>query len=137
MSPTISPPQQLLTKRRNKQDSHPPEKQTVIIDLNPLSVATKSLPPKEKQAENESLRMWDGVTQAILSKQYSKATTVKVELEESQREKARERERTNSPFQPVFFTQVTDRAGRPDLTDKGRQVLERAQKNEWDLDGIV
>ena len=109
----------------------------MIIDLNPLSVATKSLPPKEKQAENESLRMWDGVTQAILSRQYSKATTVKVELEERQREKARERERTNAPFQPVFFTQVTDRAGRPDLTDKGRQVLERAQKNEWDLDGIV
>ena len=127
----------LVANRPSHQDSHPPEKQTVIIDLNPLSVAPKSLPPKEQQAENESLKLWDGVTQAILSKQFSKATTVKVELEERQREKARERERTNAPFQPVFFTQVTDRAGRPDLTDKGRQVLERAQKNEWELDGIV
>ncbi|RYO85789.1 hypothetical protein DL764_009110 [Monosporascus ibericus] len=118
-------------------DSHPPEKQTVIIDLNPLNVAQKSLPPKEIQAENESLKLWDGVTQAILSKQYSKATNVKVELEERQREKARERERKNEPFKPVFFAQVTDKDGRPDLTDKGRQVLERAQKNDWSLEGII
>ncbi|RYP65594.1 hypothetical protein DL771_008248 [Monosporascus sp. 5C6A] len=118
-------------------DSHPPEEQTVIIDLNPLSVAQKSLPPKEIQAENESLKLWDGVTQAILSKQYSKATNVKVELEERQREKARERERKNEPFKPVFFAQATDKDGRPDLTDKGRQVLERAQRNDWSLEGII
>ncbi|EMR65926.1 hypothetical protein MGN70_008755 [Eutypa lata] len=118
-------------------DSHPPENQTVIIDLNPLKVASKSLPPDEKQAENESLKLWGGVTQAILAKQFSKATTVKIELEERQREKARERERTNEPFKPLFFTQVTDKGGRPDLTEKGREVLERAQKNEWDLEGVV
>lgn len=100
-------------------------------------MAPKSLPPQEKQAENESLRLWDGVTQAILSKQFSRATTVKIELEERQREKARERERLNEPFKPLFFTQVTDKGGRPDLTDKGRQVLERAQKGEWDLEGIA
>ncbi|CAJ2509269.1 Uu.00g142950.m01.CDS01 [Anthostomella pinea] len=118
-------------------DSHPKDKQTTIIDLNPLAVAPKSLPPKEKQAENESLTMWDGVTQAILSKQFSKATNVKVELEEKQREKAREREKNNETFKPLFFDQVTDKGGKPDLTEKGRLVLERAQKEEWDLEGIV
>jgi hypothetical protein len=91
----------------------------------------------DKQAENESLKLWDGVTQAIMSKQYSKATNVKVELEEQQREKARERERANQPFIPVFFTQATDKGGKPDLTDKGREVLTRAQKGEWDLTGII
>lgn len=120
-----------------EQESHPPESQIVIIDLNPLKVAQKSLPPEEKQAENESLKLWGGVTRAILDKQFSKATSVKVELEEKQREKARERERLNEPFKPLFFSEVTDKGGRPNLTDKGREVLKRAQKNEWDLEGVV
>ncbi|KAK6223863.1 hypothetical protein LQW54_000007 [Pestalotiopsis sp. IQ-011] len=118
-------------------DSHPPEDQTVIIDLNPLNVASKILPPKEKQAESESLALWDGVTQAISAKQFSKATTVKQELEEKQREKARTRERNNETWQPVFFSQVTDKGGKPDLSEKGRQVLDRIQNNDWSLDGIV
>ncbi|KAI1485136.1 hypothetical protein F5X96DRAFT_674920 [Biscogniauxia mediterranea] len=118
-------------------ESHPPERQVTIIDLNPLTVAPKSLPPKELQAENESLQLWDGVTQAILSKQFSKATTVKVELEEKQREKARERERKKETWKPVFFDQVTDKAGKPDLNDKGRALLERAQKGDWSLEGII
>ncbi|KAI6082633.1 hypothetical protein F4821DRAFT_208604 [Hypoxylon rubiginosum] len=118
-------------------DSHPPEQQTTIIDLNPLTVAPKSIPPKEKQAEHESLTLWGGVTDAILSKQFSKATNVKVELEEKQREKARERERNNETWKPVFFDQVTDKRGTPDLTEKGREVLERAQKEDWSLEGII
>lgn len=100
-------------------------------------MAPKVLPPKEKQAENESLMLWDGVTQAIMAKQFSKATNVKVELEEKQREKARERERKNETWKPVFFDQVTDKRGTPDLTEKGRQVLERAQKEDWSLEGII
>ncbi|KAI1459705.1 hypothetical protein F4805DRAFT_50612 [Annulohypoxylon moriforme] len=118
-------------------DSHPAEKQITIIDLNPLAVAPKAIPPKEKQAENESLTLWDGVTQAILSKQFSKATNVKIELEEKQRQKAREREQKNETWKPVFFDQVTDKRGTPDLTDKGRQVLDRAQKGDWNLEGII
>ncbi|KAK8095985.1 oxysterol binding protein [Apiospora kogelbergensis] len=117
-------------------DSHPPEKQTVIIDLNPLEIAPKTLPPMDKQAENESLTMWDGVTQAIHSKQFSKATTVKQELEEKQREKAREREKNNVTWQPVFFSQVTDKGGKPELSEKGRQLLERIHKGDWSLEGI-
>ncbi len=100
-------------------------------------MATKSLPPKEKQAEHESLTLWGGVTDAILSKQFSKATNVKIELEEKQREKARERERKNETWKPVFFDQVTDKRGTPDLTEKGRQILERAQKEDWSLEGII
>ncbi|KAI1264359.1 oxysterol-binding family protein [Xylariaceae sp. FL1019] len=117
--------------------SHSPDKQITIIDLNPLAVAPKSLPPMEKQAENESLNLWNGVTQAILSKQFSKATNIKVELEERQREKAREREKNETPFVPHFFVQVTDKGGKPDLTEKGRLLLERAQKGDWNLEGVV
>ncbi|KAH7029121.1 uncharacterized protein B0I36DRAFT_244278 [Microdochium trichocladiopsis] len=117
--------------------SHPADKQTTIIDVNPLAVAGKTLPPKEQQAPNESLTLWGGVTDAIHAKQFSKATTVKQELEENQREKARERERENKPFEPVFFTQVTERGGQPNLTEKGRIVLERAQKGDWNLQDVL
>ncbi|KAI1333737.1 hypothetical protein F5Y15DRAFT_326173 [Xylariaceae sp. FL0016] len=118
-------------------DSHSPDKQTTIIDLNPLTVAPKSVPPKEQQAENESLTLWGGVTDAIMSKQFSKATNVKVELEEKQREKARERERNNETWKPIFFDQVTDKGGKPELNEKGRQVLEKAQKGDWSLEDIL
>lgn len=72
-----------------------------------------------------------------MSKQFSKATTVKQDLEEKQREKARERERTGVVWKPVFFEASTVKDGKPQLSAKGREVLERAQKGEWDMTGII
>jgi len=120
-----------------RQDFHPPEKQTTIIEIAPLSVAPKCLPPEDKQLANESLTLWGGVTRAIHSKQFSKATQLKQELEESQRERAREREKTGEEWKPVFFTQVTDRGGRPQLTEKGMEVLKLAQEGKWDIKSIL
>lgn len=77
------------------------------------------------------------MTQAILAKEYSKATAFKHELEEAQREKARERERKGETWKPVFFEQATDKAGKPSLTEKGREVLRRAQKGDWSMEGIL
>ncbi|KAL2130990.1 hypothetical protein VTI74DRAFT_5693 [Chaetomium olivicolor] len=118
-------------------NSHPPENQITIIDIAPLAVAPKVLPPAEQQLPNESLQLWSKVTEAILAKQYSKATTVKQELEEAQREKARERERKGETWKPVFFVQATDKAGKPALTEKGREVLNRAQRGDWSMEGIL
>ncbi|KAH8174726.1 oxysterol-binding protein [Sarocladium implicatum] len=115
----------------------PAEDQHVIIDIAPLNVAPKIIPPTEKQAPNESLTLWNGVTKAILSKQFSQATQVKVELEEAQREKARQREKNNETWKPVFFQHATGNNGKPELTEKGQLVLEKAQKAEWDLDGLL
>lgn len=103
----------------------------------PLNVAPKILPPDEKQAPNESLHFWSGVTNAIKSKQFSQATNIKLELEEAQREKARQREQEGTTFQPLFFEHVTGNGGKPDLTPQGQVVLERAQKGEWDLEGVI
>lgn len=100
-------------------------------------MAPKSLPPLDKQLDHESLKFWNGVTEAIKSKQFSKATTIKQDLEEAQREKAREREKTGTEFTPVYFVQVTGNGGKPDLTDKGRDVLRRAQQDDWSMDGII
>ncbi|KAK4231970.1 putative oxysterol-binding protein [Podospora fimiseda] len=118
-------------------ESHPPEKQITIIDIAPLNVAPKVLPPQEKQLPNESLQLWREVTNAILAKQFSKATTVKQELEEAQREKARQRESKGETWAPAFFVQATDKTGIPSLTEKGREVLKRAQVGNWDLDGVL
>ncbi|KXX82420.1 Oxysterol-binding protein-like protein 1 [Madurella mycetomatis] len=118
-------------------DAHPPEEQITIIDIAPLSVAPKVLPPVEKQLPHESLQLWREVTKAILAKQFSRATAVKQELEEAQREKAREREKRGETWKPVFFEQATDKAGKPALTEKGREVLRRAQDCNWDMEGIL
>ncbi|AEO59907.1 hypothetical protein MYCTH_2308567 [Thermothelomyces thermophilus ATCC 42464] len=118
-------------------NSHPPEDQITIVDIAPLNVAPKVLPPPEKQLPHESLQLWGEVTKAILAKQFSRATTLKQELEEAQREKARERERKGETWKPVFFEQATDKAGKPSLTDKGREVLNRAQRGDWSMDGIL
>lgn len=100
-------------------------------------MAPKIVPPTESQLPNESLVLWGGVTKAILAKQFSKATNIKVELEEAQRVKARERERTNAEWKAVFFEHTVGNGGQPDLTEKGKQALERAQKGDWSLDGII
>lgn len=119
------------------QDSHPADARTTIIDIGPLSVAPKSLPPMEQQLPHESLKFWGGVTDAIHAKQFSKATTIKQDLEEGQREKAREREKTGTEFKPAFFEQVTGNGGKPELTENGREVLRRAQKADWSMEGIA
>ncbi|KAH7322873.1 hypothetical protein B0I35DRAFT_189521 [Stachybotrys elegans] len=115
----------------------PAEEQYLIIDTEPLNVAPKILPPREQQLPNESLTLWAGVTDAIMAKQYSKATTVKLDLEEAQREKARQREKNNETWEPVFFKQATGNGGQPDLTEKGKQVLEKAQNADWSIETIV
>ncbi|CAK7228396.1 hypothetical protein SCUCBS95973_006867 [Sporothrix curviconia] len=118
-------------------NTHPVDAQTTIIDIAPLTVAPKVLPPDNEQLKNESLQLWGEVTKAIHAKQFSKATSIKQVLEESQREKARERDRTGAVWSPVFFTQVTGNGGKPELSEKGRQVLERAQKGDWSMAGII
>lgn len=100
-------------------------------------MAPKIVPPFEKQLPHESLQLWRGVTEAIHAKQFSRATTVKQELEEAQREKAREREKLGETWKPVFFEQVTDKGGKPELTAKGREVLKRSQVADWNLEGIL
>lgn len=126
-----------LTDDGVSQKSVPPEQHYTIIDVAPLHVASKIIPPEAQQLPNESLTLWGGVTKAIHAKQFSKATEIKVELEEKQREKAREREKKQETWQPVFFEHVVGNGGKPGLTEKGKKVLERAQKGDWSMEGIL
>jgi hypothetical protein len=113
--------------------THPQDTQTLLIDLGPLSVAPKILPPLEKQLPNESLRFWSGVTNAIKSRQFSRATSLKQELEERQREKARQREESGTKWEPRFFTGAVTPLGRPELTEDGKEALQGLQEGRWEL----
>ncbi|KAI5205941.1 hypothetical protein AUEXF2481DRAFT_3121 [Aureobasidium subglaciale EXF-2481] len=107
---------------------------TLLIDVNPLWPVQKIVPPAEQQLPNESRKFWNSVTEAILSKQYSKATTEKQELEERQRQKAADRKARNVEWSPRFFTGATTPAGFPELTEDGKKVLLGLQNGDYHLE---
>jgi oxysterol-binding protein-related protein 9/10/11 len=94
----------------------------------------KIIPPDSLQLETESLRFWSGVTSAILSKQFSKATQVKQEIEERQREKAKMRQEKGVDWKPWFFKGSITPLGKPELTEEGRRVLNELQEGKWELE---
>lgn len=86
------------------------------------------------QLSNESRRQWLQVTEAINARQYGKATTLKLELEEKQRLKVKEREKNDRKWTPRFFVGALTPEGRPELTKEGKEVLENLQKDDWELE---
>ncbi|KAF3480003.1 uncharacterized protein GIQ15_06979 [Arthroderma uncinatum] len=109
----------------------------LLIDVAPLFPAAKITPPAEKQLLYESRRLWADITAAINSKQFALATKLKYELEESQRSKAALRKENSHDWVPRFFTVADIHAGRPDLTEDGRQVLDKMHRDIFDLDEKV
>lgn len=105
-----------------------------LVDLNPLWPIPKIIPPENQQLSNESRRFWQGVTEAILSKQYGQATKLKQELEERQREKATARKDQGSAWQPRFFTEALMPKGKPELTEDGRRALRGLQEGDYHLE---
>ena len=76
------------------------------------------------------------MTSAIKARQFSKATTLKQELEEKQREKLREREEKGEVWHPKFFVDITSKGGQPELSGLGRDVLDGLQDERWVVDGL-
>jgi hypothetical protein len=79
------------------------------------------------------LRFWSGVTEAITARQFSRATTLKQELEERQRAKAKEREDSGAEWQPRFFVGAVTPLGRPELSEEGKEALKGLQEDRWEL----
>ena len=109
------------------------QEKTLLIDLNPLFPVAKEIPPEEQQLPNESRRFWHDVTAAIKARQYTRATTVKQELEEKQRQKAAARVAQNREFKPRFFTGVFTPVGRPELTPDGDEALRGLEAGQYEL----
>jgi hypothetical protein len=132
--PIVSPQSIFPPQFHHSHTYQDPSNQTLLIDLIPLSVHPKIIPPEPMQLENESLRFWDGVTSAILAKEFSKATTVKQEIEEKQRDKAKMRQEKGVEWKPWFFKGTITPLGKPELTEDGQAVLKALQEGKWELD---
>ena len=109
------------------------QEKILLLDINPLTPVPKIIPPLEVQLPNESRRFWKRVTEAIISKQYSLATTLKQEIEEKQRKKAAERQALGKEWQPRFFTGAVTPVGKPELTSDGEQAVEGLHKGDFVL----
>jgi oxysterol-binding protein-related protein 9/10/11 len=110
------------------------QEKILLIDLNPLFPVPKIVPPMEEQLPNESRKFWDGVTNAIVNKQYSLATTLKQEIEERQRNKAAERKNSNKEWQPRFFKGAVTPIGKPELTSDGEEALRGLHEDRYQLE---
>ncbi|KAI9820835.1 MAG: hypothetical protein M1832_003468 [Thelocarpon impressellum] len=110
-----------------------PQEKHLLVDLNPLHPVAKIVPPEEEQLPNESRRFWHEVTESIKARQYTRATAVKQELEERQRQKAAARIEKEHEWRPRFFTGVFTPVGRPELTPDGEEALQGLQAGDYKL----
>lgn len=106
----------------------------LLIDLNPLEQTPKICPPMEEQLPNESRKFWNQVTETIYAKQYSTATALKQQLEETQRQKANHRKEKEKRWQPRYFTNVTQEDGRPQLSAEGEKALQGLKDEDYFLE---
>lgn len=104
------------------------------MDVNPLFPAQKIVPPMDLQLPNESRKFWAEATDAITTKQWSRATAVKQALEERQRQKAAERKARNVEWVPRFFTGATTPVGQPQLTEDGRRAIQGMNAGDYRLE---
>lgn len=106
----------------------------LLIDIEPLFPATKTLPPDDQQLSNESLKFWFDVTNAIVNKQFTQATKVKQEIEERQRQRAAERKEKDVEWNPRFFTGAVTPLGKPELTEDGQKALQGVRTGDYTLE---
>ncbi|RDB29313.1 Oxysterol-binding C23B6.01c [Hypsizygus marmoreus] len=67
------------------------------------NVSPKWVPPEDEQEPNESRRLWQYLTQAIVNKDMEAATDAKSAVEDAQREARRKMEVSGQKHQPRFF----------------------------------
>ncbi|KAK3115424.1 hypothetical protein LTR53_005226 [Teratosphaeriaceae sp. CCFEE 6253] len=106
----------------------------LLVDVNPMRPVAKTCPPQADQLPNESQKFWAVVTESIVTKQFTNATTIKQELEEKQRQRAAERKAAGHEWAPRFFTAVTEADGKPDLSEEGRKAMQGLHEERFHLD---
>lgn len=105
-----------------------------MIDLDPLFPEPKTCPPPDAMLPNESRKMWEGVTEAIHARDYGRATQLKSEIEERQREKAAARATEGVEWRPRFFEAPALAAGRPRLSADGEKALKGLHTSDYKLE---
>lgn len=100
-------------------------KPKVLLNMVPLAVAPKTVAPLDQQDPRESRKVWAGVTEALLAKNYSLASKRKQELEQAQRDRAEERKKTGEEHRPRFYeVEGEGWRGKPVLSEEGRRAVE-------------
>lgn len=69
-----------------------------------------------------------------MSRQFSKATQIKQEIEETQRVKAKKRQELGLEWKPRFFKGSVTPLGKPELTDEGIKALKGLQEGKWRME---
>ncbi len=94
-----------------------------LIDLSQLEVIPKQVRPLEKQLPDESRKLWETVTNKMVSKEFGEATKEKVAIEQRQRDAAAERKKAGVEFVPRYFDKDISN-GVAILTEEGRKAIE-------------
>ncbi|KAH9921300.1 Oxysterol-binding protein [Fomitopsis serialis] len=96
-------------------------------------VAPKWVAPEDDQEPNESRRLWQNLTEAILAKDMNAATEAKTAVEESQRELRRRRDESGQQFVPRFFSQDKDGRWVPkiNLPEDPQEAVEAVKAWIW------
>lgn len=66
-----------------------------FVDVHKLKIVKKIVRPISQQRENESRNLWKDVTAGLKYNDIEKATQAKADLEQKQRDEAKERKLTN------------------------------------------
>jgi len=110
-------------------------KKRVLFDAHgkDSAVAEKCVAPTAEQDPNESRRLWQKLTDAILASDMEAATEAKTAVEDAQRETRRKREESNEKHIPRYFD-LQDGRWIPkisDLPDDPNQAVEVVQRFIW------
>ncbi|KAF2893863.1 hypothetical protein ILUMI_12304 [Ignelater luminosus] len=84
------------------------EKSEEFVNVNRLAIIKKRIRPISEQEENESRKLWKEVTRALRFNDIDKATNAKFQLEQKQRDEARERKLTNTEWETKLFRRESE-----------------------------
>ncbi|XP_049544381.1 oxysterol-binding protein-related protein 9 isoform X1 [Anopheles darlingi] len=87
-------------------DGSKPSKFETFVDVNSIPIYKKKVRPVSEQQENESRRVWREVTAGLKMNDIEKATNAKFQVEQKQREEAKERKDTFGEWETKYFKGV-------------------------------
>uniref|UniRef100_A0A182PM29 Oxysterol-binding protein n=1 Tax=Anopheles epiroticus TaxID=199890 RepID=A0A182PM29_9DIPT len=84
-------------------DGSKPSKFETFVDVNSIPIYKKKVRPVSEQDENESRKVWREVTAGLKMNDIEKATNAKFQVEQKQREEAKERKETFGEWDTKYF----------------------------------
>ncbi|XP_055611984.1 oxysterol-binding protein-related protein 9 isoform X1 [Uranotaenia lowii] len=87
-------------------DGSKPSKFETFVNVNSIPIFKKQVRPVSEQSDNESRRVWKDVTTGLKMNDIDKATTAKFQVEQKQREEARERKETSGEWENKYFKAI-------------------------------